>query len=62
MPANLTPVYKEAEAKYKSAVTREEKIAALEEMLRVIPKHKGTDKLQGDLRSRLSKLKREPKK
>ena len=30
MPANLTPVYKEAEAKYKAAVTREEKIAALE--------------------------------
>ena len=53
MPANLTPIYKEAEARYKAAVTREEKIAALEEMLRVIPKHKGTDKLQGDLRSRL---------
>jgi len=62
MPANLTPIYREAEAKYKSAITKEEKIAALEEMLRVIPKHKGTDKLQGDLRSRLSKLKREPKK
>jgi ribosome-interacting GTPase 1 len=62
MPANLTPVYKEAEARFRSAVTREEKIAALEEMLRVIPKHKGTDKLQADLRSRLSKLKREPKK
>ena len=62
MPANLTPVYKEAEAKFRSAVTPEEKIAALEEMLRVIPKHKGTDKLQADLRSRLSRLKREPKK
>ena len=61
MPANLTPVYKEAEAKYRSAVTPEEKIACLEEMLRVIPKHKGTDKLQADLRSRLSRLKREPK-
>jgi ribosome-interacting GTPase 1 len=62
MPANLTPAYKEAEAKFRSAVTREEKIACIEEMLRVIPKHKGTDKLQADLRSRLSKLKREPKK
>jgi ribosome-interacting GTPase 1 len=62
MPANLTPAYKEAEAKFRNAVTREEKIATLEEMLRVIPKHKGTDKLQADLRSRLSKLKREPKK
>ena len=62
MPANLTPVYKEAEAKFKAAVTREEKISALEEMLRVIPKHKGTEHLQADLRSRLSKLKQEPKK
>jgi ribosome-interacting GTPase 1 len=61
MPANLTPDYKAAEARFRAAVTREEKIAALEEMLRVIPKHKGTDKLQGDLRSRLSKLKHEPK-
>lgn len=62
MPANLTPVYREAEAKFKAAVTREEKIAALEEMLRVIPKHKGTEHLQADLRSRLSKLRQEPKK
>ncbi|MGD2135863.1 MAG: TGS domain-containing protein [Gemmatimonadales bacterium] len=62
MPANLTPAYKEAEARFRAAVTREEKIACLEAMLRVIPKHKGTEKLQGELRSRLSKLKREPKK
>ena len=62
MPANLTPVYREAEAKFKAAVTREEKISALEEMLRVIPKHKGTEHLQADLRSRLSKLRQEPKK
>lgn len=61
MSANLTPAYKEAEAKFRSAVTQEEKITALEEMLRVIPKHKGTEKLQADLRSRLSKLRREPK-
>jgi ribosome-interacting GTPase 1 len=62
MPANLTPAYKEAEARFREAVTREEKIAGLEEMLRVIPKHKGTDKLQADLRSRISKLKRGPTK
>jgi ribosome-interacting GTPase 1 len=62
MPANLPPAYKEAEARFRGAVTREEKTAALEEMLRVIPKHKGTDKLRADLRSRLSKLRREPKK
>jgi len=62
MPANLTPIYRDAEARYKAAVTREEKIAGLEEMLRVIPKHKGTEHLQGDLRSRLSKLRQEPRK
>jgi len=62
MPANLTPIYRDAEAKYKAAVTREERIAGLEEMLRVIPKHKGTEHLQGDLRARLSKLRQEPKK
>lgn len=62
MPANLTAAYREAEAAFKAAVTREEKIAALEEMLRVIPKHKGTEKLQANLRSRISKLKKEPAK
>ena len=60
MPANLTPVYHAAEAAFKAAVTTEDKLAALEEMLRVIPKHKGTEKLQAGLRSRISKLKREP--
>lgn len=62
MPANLPPAYKAAEATFRAAVTREEKTAALEEMLRVIPKHKGTDKLRADLRARLSKLRREPAK
>jgi uncharacterized protein len=62
MPANLTAIYRGAETAYKAAVTREEKLAALEEMLRVIPKHKGTEKLQADLRSRISKLKKEPAK
>jgi ribosome-interacting GTPase 1 len=62
MPANLTPEYKAAEARFRTAVTREEKLAALEEMLRVLPKHKGTDKLQADLRARISKLKRQPAK
>jgi uncharacterized protein len=60
MPANLTAPYKTAEAAYKAAVTREEKIAALEDMLRAIPKHKGTEKMQADLRSRISRMKREP--
>ncbi len=57
MPANLTPQYFKAEERYKAATTLDEKIEALEEMLAIIPKHKGTDKLQGDLKKRLSKLK-----
>jgi ribosome-interacting GTPase 1 len=56
MPANLTPQYLEAEKRYKQAASSEEKISLLEEMLALIPKHKGTEKLQADLKSRLSKL------
>jgi hypothetical protein len=56
MPANLTPQYLEAEKRFRRAKTVEEKVRCLEEMLAVIPKHKGTDHLQGDLKRRLSKL------
>jgi ribosome-interacting GTPase 1 len=59
MPANLTPEYLEAERAFKEANTPAEKIEALEHMLAVIPKHKGTDRLQGDLKSKLAKLKQE---
>ncbi len=57
MPANLTPEYFKAEQWYRSAVTNDEKILALERMLAVMPKHKGTDHLKADLRRKLSKLK-----
>ncbi|HEX41527.1 MAG TPA: TGS domain-containing protein [Phycisphaerales bacterium] len=57
MPANLTPQYLKAEQWYKSATTVEEKILALEEMLRVIPRHKGTEHMRADLRRKLSSLK-----
>jgi ribosome-interacting GTPase 1 len=56
MPANLPPQYKETEAKLKAARTPEEKIAILQELLAIMPKHKGTDHLKADLRSRISKL------
>jgi ribosome-interacting GTPase 1 len=59
MPANLTPQYRAAEAKFKSARTFEEKRAALEEMLATIPKHKGTEKMQADLKRRLARLRQE---
>jgi hypothetical protein len=59
MPANLTPQYKEAEQRYRQARGHEEKLAALREMLALLPKHKGTEKLQADLRHRVSKLEEE---
>ncbi|HPQ39155.1 MAG TPA: 50S ribosome-binding GTPase [bacterium] len=59
MPANLTPQYKAAEAKFKAARTIEEKIDALEEMYRTIPKHKGTEKMRADIKQRLSKARQQ---
>lgn len=57
MPANVTVEYAKANEKYLNAKTREEKIAALEEMLSKIPKHKGTERMQAMLKQKLSKLK-----
>jgi ribosome-interacting GTPase 1 len=59
MPANLSPEYKKAEEHFRAAVTPEEKLACLEEMFTAIPKHKGTEKMQADLKTRISKLKKE---
>ncbi len=62
MPANLPPQYHVAEKRYREAKTPLEKIQALEEMLAVIPKHKGTDHLVGDLRRRIARHKAEAQK
>jgi len=62
LPANLNPQYYEAEEKYRRAKTPEERIQALEEMLKVIPKHKGTEKLQGDIKRKLARVREEGKK
>ena len=59
MPANLPPQYKEAEQRYREAGGHAEKLEALREMMALLPKHKGTDKLQADLRHRISKLEEE---
>jgi len=56
MPANLTPQYFEAERRFKSATTPEEKIQALETILAVMPKHKGKDHLQADLRRKIARI------
>ncbi len=56
MPANLPPQYHEAEESFRLAKTIPEKVAALEEMLAIMPKHKGTDHLRAKLRTRIAKL------
>lgn len=56
MPANLTPQFIKARERSYKARTPEEKLAALEEMLATIPKHKGTDKMVGDIRKQIAKL------
>ncbi|MDH5695027.1 MAG: 50S ribosome-binding GTPase [Dehalococcoidia bacterium] len=56
MPANLPPQYFEAEKNFRAAKNPAEKIAALEEMLAIMPKHKGTDHLRAELRARIAKL------
>jgi hypothetical protein len=57
MPANLTPQYIEAERKFREAKTPQEKIKFLEEMMALIPKHKGTEKMQAMLKTKMAKLK-----
>jgi ribosome-interacting GTPase 1 len=56
MPANLPPQYHEAEENFRLAKTIPEKVAALEEMLAIMPKHKGTDHLRAKLRARIARL------
>jgi len=57
MPTNLPADYYNAEERFRSATTPEDKVKFLEEMLSTIPKHKGTDHLRADLRKKLSKFK-----
>jgi ribosome-interacting GTPase 1 len=59
MPANLPPQYLKVRRQYELAKTNEEKIEALTEMLALIPKHKGTDKLRASLRTNLSRIRKE---
>jgi hypothetical protein len=56
MPANLTPEFITARERLKRAKTDEETLDALQEMLATIPKHKGTEKMQGDIKRRIAKL------
>jgi hypothetical protein len=59
MPANLTPDYKAADDRYKHAKDDDERLACLLEMLSLVPKHKGTEKIQADIKTRISKLRKQ---
>jgi hypothetical protein len=56
MPANLSPDYKKAEQAFRAASDEHERLDCLKEMLRTIPKHKGTEHLQADIKSRIKSL------
>ena len=56
MPANLSAEYKAAEAAYRGTRDPRERLELLREMLRVIPKHKGTEHLQADIKARIKDL------
>jgi len=59
MPANLPPQFYEVEKKLRETRTPREKIGVIEELLTIIPKHKGTEHLRGDYKRRLAKLREE---
>lgn len=56
MPANLSPEYKAAEAAFRKTRDPHERLTGLREMLRTIPKHKGTEHLQADIKARIKDL------
>ncbi len=59
MPANLTQQYLKAEAAYRQASAPDEELECLQVMLRELPKHKGTDKLQAELKQKISQAKKD---
>lgn len=56
MAVNASPIYKKAEERYRGASSPAEKLAALEEMLRLVPKHKASEKLQQQIKQRIKNL------
>src|SRR5207244_2044716 len=54
MAANLTPQYLEAEAEYKKAHTAEDRLECLKKMYSLLPKHKASEKLQAELKTKIS--------
>lgn len=59
MAVNATPQYKKAEEEYRRAQTAQEQIECLEKMLVLLPKHKASEKVQMDLKTRLKEARAE---
>lgn len=59
MPANLPPQYYKAEDQYRQAQSAKEELEALQLMLQLMPKHKGTDRLQADLKTKISETRKD---
>ncbi|MDD5182380.1 MAG: 50S ribosome-binding GTPase [Candidatus Nanoarchaeia archaeon] len=59
MAANLPTAYYTLQSDYSAAKSREEKIRILEAMLGVIPKHKCSQKVIGEIRRKISLLRKE---
>ncbi len=59
MSANLPPQFYTVSAKLKEVKTSEEKISILEELLAIVPKHKGTEKVQRDIKTKIAKLRKQ---
>lgn len=59
MAANLTPQYLKAQESYRRASTKEEELKWLEVMLKELPKHKASEKMQMDLKTKISHTKKE---
>ena len=56
MPTNVSPEFRKAQTAFRRAREPDERLALLKEMLRLIPKHKGTEHLQSDIKSKIKDL------
>lgn len=58
MPANLPPQYYELEREFNKEKDTRERLRMAEELLRIMPKHKGTDKLQAEMKAKIARFKK----
>jgi ribosome-interacting GTPase 1 len=59
MAANLTPQYLKVQEAYRRAQTPQEQLECLEKMFELMPKHKASEKLQADLKTRMKQTREE---